>query len=61
MARQPVAGAGETEPAIIGQALPGARRCYRRPVPPLRLRFSAVNLVIGTAAFAVTGILAPIA
>jgi len=56
-----VAGAGETEPAIIGQALPGARRCYRRPVPPLLLLFSAVNLVIGTAAFAVTGILAPIA
>jgi DHA1 family inner membrane transport protein len=61
LARQPVAGAGETEPAIIGQALPGARRCYRRPVPPLLLLFSAVNLVIGTAAFAVTGILAPIA
>ncbi len=56
-----MAGAGETEPAIIGQALPGARRCYRRPVPPLLLLFSAVNLVIGTAAFAVTGILAPIA
>jgi DHA1 family inner membrane transport protein len=30
-------------------------------VPPLLLLFSAVNLVIGTAAFAVTGILAPIA
>lgn len=53
--------AGRRKPAIIGQGLRNGRRCYRRPVPRLLLLFSAVNLVIGTAAFAVTGILVPIA